>query len=303
VLKKNLTTKWMRESPPVPSTGFRFQWARHYRHRFLRYIEPEIFAGSPTIARHFYGTPVESILPCDAAISRADVRHMSCSVAQARSFPQFHTRPAVLGAEHKLKVLMGFKHLRRIPMRKVLLTFAIVATIAIASSASAQTPYFQVYFDQAMQESSADCPAAPLGTVVDTLYVVAHNFNTWVTATDFMVDYGTHLSWLGEFAIGTTLKLGDSPTGVAITWQSRRNGWGPIPMLQVTVLWQCNDCNGISGTPGAEIVVLPNPGKIAPRVVETGTEQFIYGVGMTSLICALVPVEETTWGQIKSLYN
>jgi len=185
-------------------------------------------------------------------------------------------------------------------MRKVLLTFAIVATIAIASSASAQTPYFQVYFDSAMQESSADCPAAPPGSVIDTLYVVAHNFNAWVQTTDFMVDYGTHLTWLGEFAIGTPLTIGESPTGVAITWQQRRNGWAPIPMLQVTVQWQCDDCVGKDNSP---IIVLPNPGKIAPRVVEAGTDQVIFGVGMTSLICALVPVEETTWGQIKSLYN
>jgi len=190
-------------------------------------------------------------------------------------------------------------------MRKVLLTFAIVATIAIASSASAQTPYFQVYFDANMQESSAPCPSAPIGTVIDTLYVVAHNFNTWVVSTDFMVDYGAYLTFLGEFAIGTPLWLGDSPTGIAITWQQRRNGWQPIPMLQVTVMWQCNSCNGIGGPtdPGSEIVVLPNPGKLDPRVVESGTEQIIYGVGMTALVCAQVPVEETTWGQIKALYN
>ena len=45
-------------------------------------------------------------------------------------------------------------------MRKALLTFAIVFTIAMASTAFAQTPYFQLYFDECMQEASADCPGS-----------------------------------------------------------------------------------------------------------------------------------------------
>ena len=191
-------------------------------------------------------------------------------------------------------------------MRKVLLTFAILSMIAIVSSASAQTtPYFQVYFDPYFTQTAADCPAAPIGSVLDTLYVVAHNFDAWVLSTDFRVQWSPYMNLLGEAAIGTPLKIGNSTDGVAVTWPSRRNGWQAIPILQVTAVWMCNDCNGIGGAmdPDSEIIVLPYPGQPNPRFKEYITEVDIFGVGMKSLICAQVPVEETTWGQIKSLYN
>ncbi|MGD8414153.1 MAG: hypothetical protein PVF33_07965 [Candidatus Latescibacterota bacterium] len=189
-------------------------------------------------------------------------------------------------------------------MRKVLLTIAILSTIAIASTASAQsTPYFQVYFDEYFTQTAADCPPGPIGSVLDTLYVVAHNFNAWVLSTDFRLQWSPYLTNLGETAIGTPLSIGNTTDGIAVTWTSRKSGWQPVPILQITVAWMCNNCDGIGGTPESEIIVLPYPGQPDPRFKEYGTGIDIYGVGMTSLICAQVPVEETTWGQIKSLYN
>jgi hypothetical protein len=185
-------------------------------------------------------------------------------------------------------------------MRKVLLTFAIVFTIATASTAFAQTPYFQLYFDEGMQEASADCPGVG---VVDTLYIVAHNFDMWIGAAEFQVDYTTHLTWLGEVAVGTDLVIGSSPTGVAISWPTPRQGFNAVDMMHVTVMWNCDNCTGIGGTPGSEIIISEWPGKNAPRAVDWQTDVAVDGVGMTSLICAQVPVEETSWGQIKSLYH
>jgi hypothetical protein len=188
-------------------------------------------------------------------------------------------------------------------MRKVLLTFAIVFTIAIASSASAQTPYFQVYFDAYFTETAADCPPPPVGHLLDTLYVVAHNFNAWLLSTDFSLQWSPYLTILGEEAIGTPLKLGNVQDGIAVTWPSRRNGWQPVPILQIPVVWMCETCDGVGGTEQSKIIVGPYPGQPNPRFKEYGTQVDMYGVGMTSLICSQVPVEETTWGQIKALYN
>ena len=185
-------------------------------------------------------------------------------------------------------------------MRKVLSTFAIVFTIAIASTAVAQTPYFQVYFDQGLQEASADCPGVG---VLDTLYIAAHNFDMWIDAAEFQVDYTTHLTFLGEEALNSTLVIGSSPTGVAIAWQQPQNGFNTLIMMQVYVMWNCSDCVGIGGTPGSHIVVGPWPGKTSPRAVDWETEEDVDGVGMTSLICAQVPLEDGTWGQIKALYH
>jgi hypothetical protein len=186
-------------------------------------------------------------------------------------------------------------------MRKVLLTFAIVSMIAMAGAASAQTPYIQVYFDAGFQEASADCPTV-VGTL-DTLYIVAHNFNMFIGAAEFMVDYTSHLTPLAEQANGTPLVIGESSTGVAISWPLPQNGFDPFLMMTVTVEWNCTDCAGIGGTPGSELVVQAKPGKTSARAIDYYELTSVDAVGMTSLICAQVPVENTSWGQIKSLYN
>jgi hypothetical protein len=186
-------------------------------------------------------------------------------------------------------------------MRRVLLTFAIVFTIAIAGSAFAQTtPYFQVYFDAGLKDAAADCPAAPIGTVFDTLYVVAHNFDTWIMGAEFTIDYSTLLTVVGEEAVGADLTIGQSQSGIAMVWQTPRNGYNPVVMLIVTVVWECNDCAGLDDT---EIVVREYPDKPSPRCVDFWTEEYVDGVGMTSLICSSLPVENTSWGQIKALYH
>ncbi len=188
-------------------------------------------------------------------------------------------------------------------MKKALLTIAIVFTIAITSSAYAQTPYFQVYFDENLQEAAANCPAGLIGSHIDTLYVVAHNFNMWISAAEFTIDYTPHLMWLGDFPVDTDLKIGDSQTGIAIAWNVPVNAFGAAVLMTATVVWMCNDCAGISGTPGSQIVISAYPGQTDPRAVRWPDNVPFDGIGMTSLICPLVPVQATSWGQIKALYN
>ena len=184
-------------------------------------------------------------------------------------------------------------------MRKVLLTFAIVFTIAMTSAAFAQTPYFQLYFDEGLQEASADCPGPG---VLDTLYIAAHNFDMWISAAEFQVDYPVQLTWLGEVAIGSDLVIGQSFAGVAISYPLPRPCFPSTILMRVTVMWSCDDCVGIPA-PGAEVVINEWPGEASPQAVNWQTEVAVDGVGMTSLVCAQVPVEETSWGKIKSLYH
>ena len=64
-------------------------------------------------------------------------------------------------------------------MKKHLLIFAIaVAIVSFGASATmAQVPNVQIFFDNAWQYTEANCPTAPIGTVFDTLHVVALNFD------------------------------------------------------------------------------------------------------------------------------
>ena len=184
-------------------------------------------------------------------------------------------------------------------MKRRLTIFTIAACVAgmlTASAALAQTPNIQVYFDNVYTQTARDCPGA---AAFDTLYVVGNNFNMWIMAAEFMIDYSPSLVWLGDTPNDTPLALGSSPTGIAITWNLPRNGWGPVLMMQAQVLWQCTDCL-VTDIP---VSVLPYPSSGKVRAVRWPDVVAVDAVGMTSLICSTVPVERTTWGQIKSLFD
>jgi hypothetical protein len=45
------------------------------------------------------------------------------------------------------------------------------------------------------------------------------------------------------------------------------------------------------------------PSVVSPRFVRYSDGALIDVIGMTSLVCAQVPVEETSWGKLKALYT
>jgi hypothetical protein len=185
-------------------------------------------------------------------------------------------------------------------MSKVLMTFAIVCTIAIAGSAFAQTPNIQIYFDEALTQAQAPCPDAPIGSVTDTMYVVANNFGMWMSAVEFMVEYPiAKVAWIADL-YDTPLHTGSSPTGTTIGWSVPKNAFDGAVLLQVLFVWNCQQCGGSENTPWR---IVPNPMTGYLRAVEFGTNQVVDAVGMLSVICATTPVENSTWGQIKALYR
>ena len=186
-------------------------------------------------------------------------------------------------------------------MRKSLLVFAIVFAVAIAGSASAQTPNIVIYFDENLTLSQADCP--PLGTPhfteFATLRVVANNFGMWLAAVEFKIVYPSQLSWLGDTYTSDTV-IGNSATGVSLAWQTPLNAYDSVVMMKASVAWVCDGCVGNENAP-IDVVANPNMGLL--RALSWPDNVSFDVVGMRSLICATVPVEETTWGQVKALYN
>jgi hypothetical protein len=182
------------------------------------------------------------------------------------------------------------------PMRTALVALLI---LALGQVAMAQTPYFQIYFDDAHTMAAMDCPPAPPGTVLDTLHVVAHNFNNFIIATEFSIDYSSKLTWLGDITTADVV-IGNSPIGISQAWQYPLNAFTPLRVMSAQVLWMCSGCAGSDNTP---VVVMPNPDTDVLAYVSWPGLEAIPAVGMTSLICATVPVEETSWGRIKALYR
>ncbi|MEE9271144.1 MAG: hypothetical protein V3V49_12885 [Candidatus Krumholzibacteria bacterium] len=167
---------------------------------------------------------------------------------------------------------------------------------------SAQTPFVAVYFDEKIQVEAATCPIAPPGTVVQRLYVAALNFNAMINAIEFQITFPPELQYIGENYLMPTLTNGTTPTGLQLGFLGGAvDANTALILVEVVLLWQCSACTGTSNAP---ITVGPNPrtGLLGAFVLGDPDVE-IPGVGLTALICPTVPVEPTTWGRVKALYQ
>lgn len=192
-------------------------------------------------------------------------------------------------------------------MKRFLVVVCVIVVGVWAATASAQTatPYIQVYFDPGYSLTVLEgCPVDPVGT----LYVVAHNFEMWMQSIEYAIEYPPQVTWLGDAVDDQfQLKIGSSPLangGIAITWTSRGNAFSPLLLQTASVLYNCENCV----EQNVPITVLKHPSTAWPemwkvRAIRNPDFAEVWGVGMTSLLCATVPVEETTWGGIKALYG
>lgn len=182
-------------------------------------------------------------------------------------------------------------------MKRILVVVAAVALLGV-TAASAQVPHVVVFFSN--NSTAMDCPVAPVGTVLDSISVVAVNFNMWMNGIEFMIDYPPQMTWLGD-DVGPNLSIGNSPTGIGITFPLPLNAFVPATVMKANFVWMCDDCS--PGNQNAPVTVLPYPSSGLIRAVRWPDLATVIGVGMTSLICPTVPVEETTWGGIKAQFN
>lgn len=172
---------------------------------------------------------------------------------------------------------------------------ALTLTGALAPVSDAQTPYIAVYFDPGFSVECKDCP----GQVLDVWYVAGVGFNTPVTGAEFAIEYPAAASWLGDLNT-PPVTIGSTPTGISMGYATPLNGYSPVGLCQVHVFWVCDGC----GPPWYwnMIKVRPHPstgflGWTDGDYVERNA------VGLTSIICGGTPVEETTWGRLKALFD
>jgi hypothetical protein len=186
-------------------------------------------------------------------------------------------------------------------MRKVLVVSALLIMVLGASIASAQSiPNIQVYFTSEWgaygKTALETCPGTG---VIGTVYVVASNFNMWMSAAEYMVEYPPEVIWLADNTGG--IDIGRSDIGIATSWPLPQNAFVPFAVNEVTVLYNCDGCPRTD----IPINVVPNPTSISGEVqaVRWPDTAVITAVGMLSYICPTVPAEETSWGKIKALYE
>jgi len=175
------------------------------------------------------------------------------------------------------------------------------ALLLSAAPADAQIPNVQVYFDENLQHTQGFCQGE---TVLDTLYLVANNFNMFLSTIEFKILYPQQgqLIWINDLHTNNPLWLGFSPTGITITWPAPQNAYGPLPFMAIEVLWVCDECETFG--PWSTLVVVPHPGTGKLQAIRWPDFVTIDPVGMTSIICPqTIANEETTWGRVKALYR
>lgn len=205
-------------------------------------------------------------------------------------------------------------------MKKALAGVLVASLVGLmAVAATAQVPNIQIYFNgntnyNTFSDTQANCQSP--GTSQD-LYVVMNNWNMFIQAVEFSIDYPAAFFFLGENAPVNTLTIGSSPSltgngpgtgGIAIAWNLPQNGFAQLLALTVHGVWTGScDCNG-----GPQPLVVRgynysnpgNGGNLDPVAVRWPDFIELSGVGMTSLICpGPVATEKTTWGGVKALYR
>jgi hypothetical protein len=200
-------------------------------------------------------------------------------------------------------------------MKKTLVVVVAIAIALSASVASAQIPNVVVYFDITSTQMDAVCPPDPAGTVFTDLYVVANNFNMWVSAIEYQISLPPSLMFLGDFIGDNQLSIGSAVTGIGISWPLPANGFEALRCQRISVIWQCQNigtvedpacvlADGVTAFNDHLIHVLPYPTSGKVRAIRWPDNVEVLGIGMTSVICGqTIPVEETTWGGIKALYD
>ena len=164
------------------------------------------------------------------------------------------------------------------------------------STVSAQ-PFVAVYFCGSGADFQEQQVCQGNG-VLDTLCIVAQNY----CPTDniqFAIDYPPSITWVADFDTQPAT-FGATPTGFNMSWTVQQPP-GSVFICHVLIQWNCDNCDPPNN----------DPVRVVPHLVtgflwstSCGVLQVLVPmVGLTSLVCATVPVEATTWGRVKELYS
>ena len=186
------------------------------------------------------------------------------------------------------------------------LDFAMAVLVTVgASGASAQiVPY--VGFFSAISPNGEGLSEAfiPPGTAgaLGTAWIIAYNFNCLVTGIELQVDYPTQITWFAD--IGTQpVTIGNTLNGMAMGWALPQDGFQGVVICSVLFTWNATNCGGPNRDKAIQVIghqFLGTPG--TPKYTCFNQVLPNVAVGLTALICPTVPVEESTWGKVKSLY-
>ncbi len=175
-----------------------------------------------------------------------------------------------------------------------------------AFSAYAQSvPRVQWFFDADFTQTDKDCD----GSLNNIGYVVAVNFNMFISSVEYMIQYPAKMTWTFDIPMNANqLNLGNTSVGVASAWTLPLDCFQPTVIMQVLYDWRCGNCDNPYDK-NQPIVVGPDPTSGLLRFIRWPDNAEFQAIGMVSFVCYFTgpppptPVEPTTWGRIKALYE
>jgi hypothetical protein len=190
-------------------------------------------------------------------------------------------------------------------MNKILVVVCAVVICFGAVGAKAQTPTVQAYWTGGLV-ILPECPVGgddPFGNpMAGEFYVVAHNWNIWMTAIEYSIVYPPQIMFPTDIlANDGWLYLGASQVGISISMPTPVSSWSDVLLETVRFIWNCSGCD----VTDIEFRLEGHPDSHAYPLIRAADfyENEHFGQGTSLWICFTTPVEETTWGGIKALYE
>ena len=186
-------------------------------------------------------------------------------------------------------------------MRKAALL--IIAVLCCAGVASAQVAGSVAPFADAAWTT---CQMADPGTTGFIYFV--HLWTTGATAVEFKVDFPPCVVPLAD-SCPFALKNGNYKDGTSISYQNCLLGPISLGYTIVTFMGTCEPCTYLTVIENPNSQPPADPGEVYVADCTPGDPQIIIGTGGTLIInptvdCQCdVPVEDTTWGQVKALFE
>jgi hypothetical protein len=174
-----------------------------------------------------------------------------------------------------------------------IVVFAVIVVVIGATTTASQVPTIQVYFDESLTLTNKPCQGVG---VIDQCYVVVSSANDFFSDAIYRIVYPPEMTWVADNTGGTD--DGTSPDGLwTFFWVW--DGSVPVVVNTVTFQWECDFCPTLD-IPVVTVESAPHEGGLGILTVSTGWKD---ALGLTSVVCAALPVEETTWGVVKALYS
>ncbi|MEJ2722244.1 MAG: T9SS type A sorting domain-containing protein [bacterium] len=134
----------------------------------------------------------------------------------------------------------------------------------VASAAVGGTPTVGVYFDEALTVRSVD----RLSPGQHTLYVVAEDFDAYLTAIEYQIDYPAGMTWVKDLDL-PVIRIGATPDGIAQAWPTPIDAFSPVVIAKALVRWEPG-----TGSRG-DVTVKPHPGTGFIRATAAPDHHFI----------------------------